>query len=894
MHCIDTPSFNGKLHDPRRVEQIGALLPLVAAGVDAFLFVVKCTRYRYDNTVHQTLQTYQSLLTPAFWPKVILVFTHATPELLPASQSRLPLVAWAREIQESFNLPSPPLTVFAMDYVRFPYPSGGAQDFWERLMELDANTQPYCHKPFLESIGNGIAVEGYVQRIKGHLALFEPAFFEDQAEGQYKENEQKKRKEGRFSLFRNSTKASGSSSGKPSRNTLFFQLSVPLLYQSPFLLVRVFGGDKLPWDKFKRQVKLLWVLLCSVIHHPWVAEALPPFSNEYPTLFAPGHQQRTSLRGKELTVDYLQYYTHQDHAQISDAFPTLFPSLICYHMDQWSGSQDMQQIRSTVERAFLMQHTERIQSLSVPMLRTRIFWEAAPRLTRLKRVEFFDIKLDFDSNEAIKFLKRHRLHQHGNNGGGATDEIENSITSSLTEVKLGGTSDSGIIEKPDLYIVLQAMDRPKVIDLTGWRGAIMDITHIPVQTVRSLLFRLDRPLSNESPIQKVLESARDLRSLQLCIAPTHGDLFRWAVEKRRASLAQQDRLQTAREQARPMIPARLGSSSLLDIDSYATSSSSFAGSLEELSLAGETPAIVWALMGAAEAYADTLDTLKASSWKRPRDVDFGDEQQHHQDHSAPPGAEYFISGNPAQPQPQPTLPQFQQHASPSNDIPRLCFTPIMTRLSHLELKGEVAASAFEFRSLSHCPKLQVLRLNTHPCGKEPSENSLTRLLDNVPRSLQELELTGPWFVTDQDLDRMSKVSTLPDLRRLLLVHCRTSRAMTVAESAAMMLASSFFDDIPATAQFSSPRLRTTRRTMSDRLTTRGLYRAIKNMVQLRELRLGLEMEPEEDPEEVAEADDDNDDDDEADLEWSSLPLYLKRYSQSRILPLHLEMQHFSL
>ncbi|KAF9289540.1 hypothetical protein BGZ68_009122 [Mortierella alpina] len=209
MHCVDTPSFNGKLHDPHRVNELGVLLTKVAAGVDAFLFVVKCTRYRYDNTFHQTLHTYQSLLTPAFWSKLIVVFTHATPELLPATQSRVPLMAWAREIQENFKLPSPPMVVFAMDYVRFPYPSGGAQDFWERLMELDANTEPYCHKPFLESFGNGIAVEGYVQRIKGHLALFEPSFFEHQAEGQYREQqkEMKKRKEHRFNLFRKSTHA---------------------------------------------------------------------------------------------------------------------------------------------------------------------------------------------------------------------------------------------------------------------------------------------------------------------------------------------------------------------------------------------------------------------------------------------------------------------------------------------------------------------------------------------------------------------------------------------------------------------------------------------------------------------------------------------------------------
>ncbi|KAF9581913.1 hypothetical protein BGW38_000901, partial [Lunasporangiospora selenospora] len=202
MHCIDTPSFNGQIHNSARVNEIGALLTKIAGGADAFLFVVKCTRYRYDNTFHQTLLTYQTLLTPAFWPKLILVFTHATPELLPDPQSRLPLLAWAREIQEDFKLEAPPKVVFAMDFVRFPYPAGGAQDFWERLMELDANTEPYCHRPFLESFGNGIAVDGYVQRIRGHLAVFEPNFFEEQAEGEYREKEQKKRKQSILGMFR--------------------------------------------------------------------------------------------------------------------------------------------------------------------------------------------------------------------------------------------------------------------------------------------------------------------------------------------------------------------------------------------------------------------------------------------------------------------------------------------------------------------------------------------------------------------------------------------------------------------------------------------------------------------------------------------------------------------
>ncbi|KAG0023369.1 hypothetical protein BGZ80_009596 [Entomortierella chlamydospora] len=206
IHCIDTPSFNGQLQNPDRIKEIGTLLTSVVNGVDAFLFVVKCTHYRYDNTFHQTLQTYQGLFTPAFWSKVIIVFTHVTPDLISTSQqSRLLLLAWAREIQENFKLKSPPMTVFAMDYASFPYPSGGAQGFWDVLMTLDANTDPYCHRPFLEGLCNGISVEGYVQRIKGHMALFEPSFFEDQAEGQYNENKKKK-----FSFFRKGARTTAS------------------------------------------------------------------------------------------------------------------------------------------------------------------------------------------------------------------------------------------------------------------------------------------------------------------------------------------------------------------------------------------------------------------------------------------------------------------------------------------------------------------------------------------------------------------------------------------------------------------------------------------------------------------------------------------------------------
>ncbi|GJJ75992.1 hypothetical protein EMPS_08350 [Entomortierella parvispora] len=725
-------------------------------------------------------------------------------------------------------------------------------------------------------------------------------------------------------------------------NRLFFRLAVPLLYRSPFQMVREYDGDKLPWDKYKRQVKLLWVLLCSVIHHPWVTEELPPFSTDFPTLYAPGYgaQTKTAAGGskrKELTTDYLQFYIHQDHASISDAFPSLFPSLICYQMEQWTSSSDMHRIRACIEKAFLMHHPERIQSLSIPVTRVgSIFLEAVGRLRRLRRVEFYDIKFDFDPKDAIEFLRRHQEPYKLAVGDGKdtmtpSSEIPTSTTE-LTEIRIGGTGDSGVIGKMDLYKILQSMHRPVVIDLTGWRGAVMDISQIPVQSLRSLFLRLDPPLPVNSPVQKLLESARHLRELQLCIAPNHGDLFRWAVEKRRASLE-------AIHQKDPFLPiskepkmrpsqiiqdvpqaqriGSIGSTDFVVEDQRLPPSTG----LEVLSLAGETQAVVWALMGATEAYPETLQTLKASSWKRVVNLDLEeDELHHHQDAPAvipglahagvDPYQQVFTPAELPSSQFLPQIPHQQDQPPldiPANgsqndegvvhgDIPRLCFTPIMTRLVHLELKGEIAALAFDFRSLSHCPQLLVLVLNTRPCGIEPDVSSLNLLLDHAPQSLRQLELMGPWVVTDSEMTHMSQPTALPNLRRLRMVHCRTFLPVEERGQSRKELCP------------------------TQRLTTRGLFGAIKQMTQLRELELGLDMGQQQrrhrsqvparlrfdqtSPEEIQSRgktteernhldNDDKEPEEEGDIEWSLFPRLLKGLSRHRTPPLHFDIQHWS-
>jgi hypothetical protein len=667
-------------------------------------------------------------------------------------------------------------------------------------------------------------------------------------------------------------------------NRTFFQLTVPLLYQSPFLLIKASDHDRLPYEKFKRQVKLLWLLLSSVHHLPWVREELPPFSEEFPVLWNPALEERQVLAilggggsssgdanrgsgksivsqesgsigsdatkrldGKKnrvsvrfLTVDYLNYYTHHNHSSFSDALPTLFPSLICYHMDQWSSSKDMIRIRATIERALLMHRPEGIVSLAVPITRVKAVQEAVAAavaekassgvatmgvgtgtgLRRLRRVEFYDIRQEFSVEHVLAFLDslRRTPSSPSSSGTGAGTML-------LTEIKIGGPSDYGQIGKRSLYTILQHLSSSlKVIDLTDWRGAVMDLDQIPTEAVEVLHLRLDRMVADSDSsgpkvVEGFLKKARKLKDLQICIGPGQGGLFRWAVERRRrresAALLQQSRgsQQSAivcridKEERRSLSSGEADTDDSTgddndddddedededdeeDEEAYlvrrggsptgmswvdqsnnnnnSSSSSSGEGGLQKLSLAGETPSVLWGLLGATTAFYDRLEVLTASSWKQPHcatptdtpitaagqgynQLSLDAHGHEHQDHEHGHGA---------------------AHHTPGPAAPQLYWSAMMTRLVHLDLKGEIASVSLDMRSLAQAPVLQRLKLDTYKSEIEPALMRVSELLDSVSGTVCELELVGPWFVTDWDLERMSRI--LVRLRRLRLSHCKT-------------------------------------------------------------------------------------------------------------------------
>ncbi|KAG0373431.1 hypothetical protein BGX24_011703 [Mortierella sp. AD032] len=669
----------------------------------------------------------------------------------------------------------------------------------------------------------------------------------------------------------------------------FFQLAVPLLYQSPFALIKASSCDRFPYEKSMRQVKLLWLLLCSVNHLPWVRQELPPFSEELLVLWNPNLSQedlerlgfggsqsssskdvqvasRKTTHGSNsniktarfLTVDYLSFYTHHNHSTISDSLPSLFPSLICYHMDQWSSSTDMIRIRATIERALLMHRPEGIVSLAVPITRVKAVQEAVADavtasatnmtsgsgLSRLRRVEFYGIRQEFSLEDVLAFLRSLRRPPSspslssslspspqgtGTGTGKGTEGGEGRML--LTEIKIGGPTDYGHIGKRDLYTILQELTPTlQNIDLTDWRGAIMDLDQIPTEQVRVLHMRLDRMVPDSTDVGGFLKRAgRTLRDLQMCIGPGHGGLFRWAVEKKRkqsnASLRriasgsggsesesrerQEERQALAckvdkeledtfgskddaeddgeeedtsddstgdddddddddDDEDEAAMDTRASPTRLHFRDTTATAYEDEEG-LRNLSLAGETPSVLWGLMGATSAYYDRLETLAASSWKQ---------QISDRPGSLPDGAS-AAGGSQGQ------GGEGSNNGNNNNDtslqqppLPRLYFSATMTRLVHLDLKGEIASTSFDMRTLALCPVLLRLKLDTYKSSLSPSQqppalNRIPELLDNVCESVCELELVGSWTVTDRELDRMGRGGVLPRLRKLVLSHCRT-------------------------------------------------------------------------------------------------------------------------
>ncbi|KAJ2964104.1 hypothetical protein NQZ79_g910 [Umbelopsis isabellina] len=108
IRCIDTPPISGRLDDAVRISnECQHMLDLAMPGIDAFLVVIKLSRYRFDAGLESTLRVYESIFGRCFWDNVIIIFSHADLESAFDDEEPSQGPEYAKSIATAFNLSRP-------------------------------------------------------------------------------------------------------------------------------------------------------------------------------------------------------------------------------------------------------------------------------------------------------------------------------------------------------------------------------------------------------------------------------------------------------------------------------------------------------------------------------------------------------------------------------------------------------------------------------------------------------------------------------------------------------------------------------------------------------------------------------------------------------------------
>ncbi|KAF9335208.1 hypothetical protein BG006_000668 [Podila minutissima] len=211
------------------------------------------------------------------------------------------------------------------------------------------------------------------------------------------------------------------------------------------------------------------------------------------------------------------------------------------------------------------------------------------KLSRLSRLELFDVHYDFDLEAVIDFLQTH-------------DQIYGTIR----EIKVGGPDDLGRSTPSGLIRILQSLKRLKVLDMTDWREAIKYLDMIPTKHLETLLLGNVRMTTlnsggsttgteteqqaamtedQEDPQIRTLKRCRRLKELRMPVLVDN--LFEWAVQDRKR------RQRLAGQWVYGPEPVHI----------------------QVVHLSGSnTGPLVSTLVDVADAFRDSLQTLQSTSW----------------------------------------------------------------------------------------------------------------------------------------------------------------------------------------------------------------------------------------------------------------------------------------
>ncbi|OAQ29030.1 hypothetical protein K457DRAFT_138307 [Linnemannia elongata AG-77] len=278
-------------------------------------------------------------------------------------------------------------------------------------------------------------------------------------------------------------------------NKTLFQLTTPILYLNPFLIVRSRGT----WSEDEKAERLEHLLRLFISElDPTLRAQLPPLAytdeddeQEDWTSNTAIDTLQSAAAIPEISRGYFYHYRRIDHSFLaSRAIPKVFAT--------FSRTQS-QAVLAQLDRVFLRHCGERALSICMATPRVRSFMGMIPRLKCLRRIELHRMECVTDENlqEMVDWIKTHN-ETHGTlrelQMGGHSEydnrcydgDDPNSHLSNLRRYKASEFDDDDTNSRRDLVLLPQAYRTLTELDTRSWSGAWPTIDQVPVED----LFRL--------------------------------------------------------------------------------------------------------------------------------------------------------------------------------------------------------------------------------------------------------------------------------------------------------------------------------------------------------------------------------------------------------------------
>ncbi|KAF9977622.1 hypothetical protein BGZ73_005476 [Actinomortierella ambigua] len=382
----------------------------------------------------------------------------------------------------------------------------------------------------------------------------------------------------------------------------------------------------------------------------------------------------------------------------------------------------------------------------------------ATQLSTLSRIELYmQVKTPVDG--AIHFVQAHR----------------EAFPDMLDEIKLDVTTSMSYHGSSALVRLLQAMERPRVIDVRGWPGAVQNLAQFPSAGCRVLLTRQgimanlvtavppppqphdfamessggDGSLTTAAEVppslSEIVSTFPKLESIRMTVNTP--DFFAWAGQSRRGANSRATAMTATT--ITPGQPTRF---------------------LRHVRLDGFDRDLIPSLIDVARYYEQTLESLIALSRFDMRLPQYLKKTAPVDKKKKAATKASIIADTDSDAGANAATTAFGSAAV--TDADRLVWTWTLPRLHTLDLEGSIAIR-FDYTSLQYCPGLTDLRLNVGrriPEDWDPQLDALVYIVQ-LPR-LRVLDLAGYWGLTDKMIAQVLVPGLADRLHRLNLMWCR--------------------------------------------------------------------------------------------------------------------------